>query len=45
MSTIADHKMKETTNGAIMILSPDKGAATCRNNYVEWIVTIHDDLG
>ena len=25
-------------------MSPDKGAATGRNNYVEWIVATHDDL-
>ncbi len=35
MSAIADRKMKETTTGAIMILSPDKGAATDKNNNVE----------
>ena len=45
MSTIADRKMKETSTGAIMILSPDKGAATGKNNDVEWIVATHDDLG
>ncbi len=45
MSIIADRKMKETTTGAIMIMSPDKSAATGRNNYVEWIVATHDDLG
>ncbi len=28
-----------------MILSPDKDVATGRNNYLEWIVTTHDDLG
>jgi hypothetical protein len=45
MLTIADCKTKETTIGAIIILSPDKGAATSRNNYVEWIVATHDDVG
>ena len=44
MSAIANCKMKEKTTGAIMILSPDKGAATGRNNYVEWIVATHADL-
>jgi hypothetical protein len=45
MSTIADRNMKETTTGAIMILSPDKSAATGRNYYVEWIVATHGDFG
>ncbi len=45
VSTVADRKMKETTVDAVMILSPDKGVATGRNNYVEWIVATHDDLG
>ena len=44
MST-ADHKSKDATAGAVMMLSPDKGASTGRNNYVEWIVATHDDLG
>ncbi len=45
MSTIADGEMKETTTGAVMIISPDKGAATSKNNFVEWIVATIDDLG
>jgi hypothetical protein len=28
-----------------MILPPDKSVSTARNNYVEWIVATHDDLG
>ncbi len=43
MSTIVDHKIKETT-GAYMVLSLDKDVATGRNNYVEWIVVTYDNL-
>ena len=45
MSIITDRKMKEKTTGAIMILSLYKSSATDRNNYVEWIVAMHNDLG
>jgi hypothetical protein len=44
-STTSGLKLKDTTASAVIVLSPDKGVSTGRNNYVEWAAATNDDLG
>lgn len=44
-STTNGQKSKETTASAVIVLSPDKGVSTGRNNYVEWAAATNDELG
>ena len=44
-STTSGMKWKDTTASAVIVLSPDKGVTTGRNNYAEWDAATNDELG
>ena len=44
-STASGLKLKDTTVSTVIVLSPDKGVSTGRNNYVEWDAATNDELG
>jgi hypothetical protein len=40
-STTSGLKLKDTAASAVIVLSPDKGVSTGRNDYIEWAATTH----